>query len=67
VIGVPDQKWGEVPRAILVLQDGAVLDEGALLAFAAERIARFKLPKSFQVVEALPKNPPARCCGGRSA
>jgi bile acid-coenzyme A ligase len=48
VIGLPDEEWGARVHAIVQPMDGAVLDEGALLAFVAERLARFKLPRSIE-------------------
>ena len=58
VIGVPDERWGEVGRAVVVLREPAVEgDELAaeLLAFAAERLAKYKVPKSVAFTEALPR------------
>jgi long-chain acyl-CoA synthetase len=55
VVGVPDERWGEVPKAFVVLEDGAELDEDALTAHVAQRIARYKLPKHFAAVSALPR------------
>ncbi len=57
VIGVPDDKWGEVGKAVVVLADGQDADEAELLAFARERVAHFKAPKSAAFVDALPRNP----------
>lgn len=53
LIGVPDQKWGEVGRAIVVPRGN--LDPGELLSFARERLAAYKLPKSAVIVPALPR------------
>ncbi|MFV9632715.1 fatty-acid--CoA ligase FadD5 [Mycobacterium neumannii] len=59
VIGRPDQKWGEVPVAVVAL--GAVgqadLDLRELDTFLDERLARYKHPKAVEVVDALPRNP----------
>ena len=59
VIGRPDDRWGEVPVAIVAL--GAVgrteLTLAELDEFLAERLARYKHPKALEVVEALPRNP----------
>ncbi|MFD7818120.1 long-chain fatty acid--CoA ligase [Streptomyces sp. NPDC059785] len=55
VIGVPDDKWGEVPRAVVVLRDGAEPDPDGLLASLAGRLARYKIPKSVVVADALPR------------
>ncbi|GAB4526978.1 MAG: long-chain fatty acid--CoA ligase [Anaerolineales bacterium] len=55
VVGVPDPKWGEVPWAVVVLRPGAQIDEDALRAFCAERLARYKTPRHFLFWDALPK------------
>ncbi|MCC2635943.1 MAG: lcfB6, partial [Ramlibacter sp.] len=52
----PDPEWGEVVVAFVVPQAGHALDTAALDAVCLERIARFKRPKRYVVVEALPKN-----------
>lgn len=57
VIGVPDAKWGEAVKAVVVRSVGSVLDEAALIAFARQHIAGFKVPKSVDFVDALPRNP----------
>ena len=57
VVGVPDPRWGEVGRAFVVLQAGASLDAEALRAWGSERLARFKVPRSFVAVAELPKTP----------
>jgi fatty-acyl-CoA synthase len=54
VVGVPDERWGEVCAAFVVLR--RELEEGELEAFCRERLARFKVPKSFHVVDELPRN-----------
>ncbi len=57
VIGVPDEKWGEAVKAVIVPAAGSRPSEATLLAFARERLAGFKLPKSVDFAEALPRNP----------
>ena len=42
---MPDDKWGEVPKAFVTIREGAALTEEELIEFAKERIARFKAPK----------------------
>jgi fatty-acyl-CoA synthase len=56
VIGVPDDRWGEVGQAHVVLRDRAELDEDGLRTFLAGRLARYKVPRSFVAVAALPRN-----------
>ncbi|MCX4149651.1 fatty acid--CoA ligase [Paraburkholderia madseniana] len=56
VIGVPDEKWGEAVKAVIVLKPGAVANVEDILKFARTRIAGFKVPKSIDFVEALPRN-----------
>jgi fatty-acyl-CoA synthase len=56
VVSGPDEKWGEVPVAVVYPKPGANLTEDALLAFAAQRLARFKLPRHVEFTGApLPK------------
>ena len=54
VVAVPDPKWGEVPKAFVVLKPGAVTTAGEIIEFCRERIARFKIPKHIEFGE-LPK------------
>ena len=57
VVGVPDERWGEVGRAFVVAKPGAVLDDAAeLTRFCHERLARFKVPRDVVFVDALPRN-----------
>ena len=56
VIGVPDQRWGEVPKAIVALKPGHWLTYEDLRAFCEGKLARYKIPKSMAIVEALPRN-----------
>jgi long-chain acyl-CoA synthetase len=60
VIGVPDDKWGETPKAMVVRaanDAGAALTEADVIDFAREHLARFKCPTSVDWLDALPRNP----------
>jgi acyl-CoA synthetase (AMP-forming)/AMP-acid ligase II len=53
VIGVPDEKWGELVKALVVLTPGSALDEASIIAYCRERLAGYKTPKSVEFREAL--------------
>jgi fatty-acyl-CoA synthase len=55
VIGVPDEKWGEVPRAYIQLRPGHTLSEDQLRAHLAGRVARYKIPKTVVTVDDMPR------------
>ncbi len=55
VIPVPDQKWGEVPKALVVLKPGAPASAQELLEFCRSRISHYKVPHSIEFFPALPK------------
>jgi len=55
VVGVPDERWGEVGCAYVVLVPGAVLAPEALEAWASDKLASFKIPRRFVAVPALPR------------
>jgi acyl-CoA synthetase (AMP-forming)/AMP-acid ligase II len=57
VIGVPDDRLGEVGKAFVVTKPGAQLDEAAVIAYAREHLANFKVPRSVEFLEVLPRNP----------
>jgi len=56
IIGVPDEKWGEVVKAVVVKKPGATLTEEEVIAYCQDRLASYKKPKIVEFVEALPRN-----------
>jgi long-chain acyl-CoA synthetase len=60
VFGIPDDDWGEQVKAVIEPADGVAGDDelaAELLAFAGERLARYKLPKTVDFVDELPRDP----------
>jgi acyl-CoA synthetase (AMP-forming)/AMP-acid ligase II len=55
VIGVPDARWGETVKALVVLADGQTADEPALIAHCRARLAHFKCPTSVEIRDSLPR------------
>ncbi|KAJ1860941.1 hypothetical protein LPJ73_001181 [Coemansia sp. RSA 2703] len=56
VVGIPDEEWGEVVAAAVVLRSGAALNISDLKPWCYERMARYKTPKMLKTVDALPRN-----------
>jgi acyl-CoA synthetase (AMP-forming)/AMP-acid ligase II len=57
VFGIPDQKWGEAVKAVVVLKPGMSATEQEILGFAGDHMAGYKKPKSVDFSDALPKTP----------
>src|SRR5579872_230917 len=57
VIGIPDEEAGEIPKAFVVLREGAYIDAVALMAFVAERVAPYKKVRALEFVTEIPKSP----------
>ena len=55
VIPVPDEKWGEVPKALVVLKPNAAATEAELIEFCRAHLSHYKCPRSFEFVASLPK------------
>lgn len=56
VIGVPDEKWGEIVLAAIVVREGAAVEDEELQSTVRSRLAGFKVPRRIERVEALPRN-----------
>ncbi len=56
VFGIPDDKWGETVKAVVVPKPGMTVEEGDIIAWTRDRIAAFKAPRSIDVIAALPRN-----------
>ena len=57
VVGRPDDRWGEVPVAFVVLRPGATATADELVEHCRAQLARFKVPKEIMFLDALPRNP----------
>lgn len=57
VVGVPDEKWGEAVKAIVVPEQGKSPDPKEIITWAKTQIAGYKVPKTVDFIEALPRNP----------
>jgi acyl-CoA synthetase (AMP-forming)/AMP-acid ligase II len=56
VIGVPSERWGETPKAIVVRRD-STLTEQSVIEFCRARLAHYKCPTSVDWMESIPRNP----------
>ena len=56
VFGIPDEKWGEVGCAAVTLAEGSSVTADDIAAWAGERLARYKIPRSFVVLDEIPRN-----------
>src|SRR5215469_7646255 len=57
VVGMPDARWGEVPRAFIVVRPGSAITTEALIAHCRARLAGFKTPREIVFLDTLPRNP----------
>lgn len=56
VVGVPDERWGEVGKAYITMRTGVAFDEEALREYCLAKLAKFKVPKFFECISEMPKN-----------
>lgn len=56
VVGVPDEKWGEAIKAVVVLKNNHSISEDEIIAFVHQKLANYKVPKSIDFVAELPKS-----------
>ena len=66
VVARPDEKWGECVHAVIVLHEGATLEEGDLKEWSKERLAGYKRPSRIPVPTTCPSTPAERSCGTSS-
>ena len=57
VIGIPDDRWGETPKAMVVRKPGVEISEADIINFCRQQLAKFKCPTTVDFVESLPRNP----------
>ncbi|WP_412523649.1 class I adenylate-forming enzyme family protein, partial [Dietzia lutea] len=55
VVSMPDEKWGERPKAYVVVRPGSQLDEAGVIEHCRTKIARYKVPGAVELTEALPR------------
>jgi fatty-acyl-CoA synthase len=56
VIGIPNERWGEVGLAVLVLKPGQTIDKATVVNHCVSRLAKFKVPAEIAIIEVLPRN-----------
>ncbi len=56
VVGIPDEKWGEIPKAFVVLKPEAKISEEDLIAYCKQRISGYKAPRQVEFIDTLPKS-----------
>jgi fatty-acyl-CoA synthase len=57
VVGRPDERWGEVPVAFVVVRPGSTATAEELITHCSAQLAKYKVPKAVTFLDALPRNP----------
>jgi fatty-acyl-CoA synthase len=57
VVGIPHPKWQQVPKAYVVIKPGEYVDKEQIIAYCGTKLAKFKIPKEVEFIDALPRNP----------
>ncbi len=57
MVGRPDERWGEVPVAFVVLEGGTATSPEQIIEHCRGQLAKFKVPRDVTVIDALPRNP----------
>ena len=57
VFGIPDEKWGEVPKALIVLKKGEEISREEVIKYCENKMAKYKIPKAIEFVDSIPKTP----------
>jgi len=57
VFGIPDEKWGEVPKALIVLKTGEKLTREEVIKYCEDKMAKYKIPKVIEFLDSIPKTP----------
>jgi fatty-acyl-CoA synthase len=57
VVGIPDDKWGEVPKAYIVCKNATPPSKDDIIAFCRQHLAGYKIPRHIELIDELPKNP----------
>jgi fatty-acyl-CoA synthase len=57
VLGIPDRKWGEVPKALIVLKVGEYVSKEEIMNYCINKLAKYKVPRTIEFIKSVPKTP----------